>query len=46
MAKNISPEFKRVLSDYTGSIDDRRFKFLEENYGPRGGTVNDNTRRD
>ena len=41
MAINISTAFKSVLYDYSGSVDDRRLKFLEENFVPRVGSVND-----
>lgn len=41
MAVNLNDVFLGVLYDYKGSIDDRRIKFLEENFVPRTGNVND-----
>ena len=41
MAVNLSDKFFSVLYDYSGTVDDRRMAFLEENFVPRTGTVND-----
>lgn len=41
MAVNLSDKFFSVLYDYSGTVDDRRMQFLEENFVPRTGTVND-----
>lgn len=41
MAKNLSDAFMDVLYDYKGTVQDRRMNFLEENFVPREGTLDD-----
>lgn len=41
MAKNLSDAFMDTLYDYRGTVNDRRMNFLEENFVPRDGTIDD-----